>query len=396
MSRVYTVSDINRYLRNIISRDILLSGLMVRGEISNYKNHYSGHMYFTLKDESSLIKCVMFRTHNCQLKFMPENGMRVIVGGYISVFERDGQYQLYAESMQPDGVGALHMAFEQLKQKLEKEGLFDRRFKKPLPRLPRYVGVVTSSTGSVIKDIINVMGRRYPNINIKVYPVAVQGEGAAKQISKAIDRFNELKCVDVIILARGGGSLEELWAFNEEVVARSIFKSHIPVVSAVGHETDYTIADFVADERAPTPSAAAEIVAPDKESLKNELNNLVYRLAKSLNHNLIIQRNRLSRVTESTAFKQPYDRVYQERMRIDIYQKNLIRALQVNFSSYKSRFEVLAGKLDALSPLKIMSRGYSVVKNKENGKIVKSINDVYKGADLEINLMDGTVDCSVI
>lgn len=396
MSRVYTVSDINRYLRNIISRDILLSGLMVRGEISNYKNHYSGHMYFTLKDESSLIKCVMFRTHNCQLKFMPENGMRVIVGGYISVFERDGQYQLYAESMQPDGVGALHMAFEQLKQKLEKEGLFDRRLKKTLPRLPRYVGVVTSSTGSVIKDIINVMGRRYPNINIKVYPVAVQGEGAAKQISKAIDRFNELKCVDVIILARGGGSLEELWAFNEEVVARSIFKSHIPVVSAVGHETDYTIADFVADERAPTPSAAAEIVAPDKKSLKNELNNLVYRLAKSLNHNLIIQRNRLSRVTESTAFKQPYDRVYQERMRIDIYQKNLIRALQVNFSSYKSRFEVLAGKLDALSPLKIMSRGYSVVKNKENGKIVKSINDVYKGADLEINLMDGTVDCSVI
>lgn len=396
MSRVYTVSDINRYLKNIISRDILLSGLMVRGEISNYKNHYSGHMYFTLKDESSLIKCVMFRTHNCQLKFMPENGMRVIVGGYISVFERDGQYQLYAESMQPDGVGALHMAFEQLKQKLEKEGLFDRRLKKTLPRLPRYVGVVTSSTGSVIKDIINVMGRRYPNINIKVYPVAVQGEGAAKQISKAIDRFNELKCVDVIILARGGGSLEELWAFNEEVVARSIFKSHIPVVSAVGHETDYTIADFVADERAPTPSAAAEIVAPDKESLKNELNNLVYRLAKSLNHNLIIQRNRLSRVTESTAFKQPYDRVYQERMRIDIYQKNLIRALQVNFSSYKSRFEVLAGKLDALSPLKIMSRGYSVVKNKENGKIVKSINDVYKGADLEINLMDGTVDCSVV
>jgi len=396
MSRVYTVSDINRYLKNIISRDILLSGLMVRGEISNYKNHYSGHMYFTLKDESSLIKCVMFRTHNCQLKFMPENGMRVIVGGYISVFERDGQYQLYAESMQPDGVGALHMAFEQLKQKLEKEGLFDRRLKKTLPRLPRYVGVVTSSTGSVIKDIINVMGRRYPNINIKVYPVAVQGEGAAKQISKAIDRFNELKCVDVIILARGGGSLEELWAFNEEVVARSIFKSHIPVVSAVGHETDYTIADFVADERAPTPSAAAEIVAPDKKSLKNELNNLVYRLAKSLNHNLIIQRNRLSRVTESTAFKQPYDRVYQERMRIDIYQKNLIRALQVNFSSYKSRFEVLAGKLDALSPLKIMSRGYSVVKNKENGKIVKSINDVYKGADLEINLMDGTVDCSVI
>jgi len=395
MRKVLTVSEINRYLKNIISSDILLSGLMVRGEISNYKNHYSGHMYFTLKDESSLIKCVMFRTNNCQLKFVPENGMRVIVGGYISVFERDGQYQLYVESMQPDGIGALHMAFEQLKQKLEKEGLFDLIYKKSLPLLPRVVGVVTSSTGSVIRDIINVMGRRYPNINIKIYPVAVQGEGAAKQISKAIDRLNKLQCVDVIILARGGGSLEELWAFNEEVVARSIFRSDIPVVSAIGHETDYTIADFVADKRAPTPSAAAEIVAPDKVSLKNDLNSLVYRLARSLNQNLLFQRNRLSRITESTTFKQPFDRVYQERMRIDIFQKSLIRALQMNFTSYKSRFAVLAGKLDALSPLTIMARGYSVVKNKENGKVIQSINDVYKGADLEIKLKDGTVDCIV-
>ncbi len=395
MRQILTVSEINRYLKNVISRDVLLSGLMVRGEISNYKNHYSGHMYFTLKDESSLIKCVMFRTYNCELKFNPENGMRVIIGGYISVFERDGQYQLYVESMQPDGIGALHLAFEQLKQKLENEGLFDQSFKKPLPLLPRAVGVVTSSTGAVIRDIINIMGRRYPNINIKIYPVAVQGEGAAKQISKAIDRINKIRCVDVLILARGGGSLEELWAFNEEVVARSIYRSDIPVVSAVGHETDYTIADFVADLRAPTPSAAAEIVAPEKATLKNELNNLVSRLARSLNQNLVVQRNRLFRVTDSAAFKQPFDRIYQERMRLDIYQKSLIRALQMNFSEYKSRFAVLAGKLDALSPLTIMARGYSIIKDKENGKVIQSINDVYKGAELEINLMDGTVDCVV-
>jgi exodeoxyribonuclease VII large subunit len=387
MRQILTVSEINRYLKNIITKDILLSGLLVRGEISNFKSHYSGHMYFTLKDESSLIKCVMFRTYNCELKFIPENGMRVIIGGHVSVFERDGQYQLYVESMQPDGIGALHLAFEQLKQRLEME--------KPLPLLPRAVGVVTSSTGAVLRDIINIIGRRYSNINIKIYPVAVQGEGAAKQISRAIDRFNKLLCVDVLILARGGGSLEELWAFNEEIVARSIFKSDIPVVSAIGHETDYTISDFVADLRAPTPSAAAEIVAPEKIALKNGLNSLIYRLASSLNKNLIAQRGRLLRVTESAAFMQPFDRIYQERMRLDILQKSLIRALQMNFSTYKTRFAVLAGKLDALSPLTIMSRGYSIVKDKNNGKVIHSVNDVYKGTELEINLMDGIVECIV-
>jgi exodeoxyribonuclease VII large subunit len=395
MRQILTVSEINRYLKNIITKDILLSGLLVRGEISNFKSHYSGHMYFTLKDESSLIKCVMFRTYNCELKFIPENGMRVIIGGHVSVFERDGQYQLYVESMQPDGIGALHLAFEQLKQRLEMEGLFDHKYKKPLPLLPRAVGVVTSSTGAVLRDIINIIGRRYSNINIKIYPVAVQGEGAAKQISRAIDRFNKLLCVDVLILARGGGSLEELWAFNEEIVARSIFKSDIPVVSAIGHETDYTISDFVADLRAPTPSAAAEIVAPEKIALKNGLNSLIYRLASSLNKNLIAQRGRLLRVTESAAFMQPFDRIYQERMRLDILQKSLIRALQMNFSTYKTRFAVLAGKLDALSPLTIMSRGYSIVKDKNNGKVIHSVNDVYKGTELEINLMDGIVECIV-
>ncbi|HEY9061309.1 MAG TPA: exodeoxyribonuclease VII large subunit [Pseudobacteroides sp.] len=395
MRQILTVSEINRYLKNIITKDILLSGFLVRGEISNYKNHYSGHMYFTLKDETSLIKCVMFRTYNSELKFNPENGMRVIIGGYISVFERDGQYQLYVESMQPDGIGALHLAFEQLKQKLEREGLFDHIYKKPLPLLPRAVGVVTSSTGAVLRDIINIIGRRYPNINIKVCPVAVQGEGAAKQISRAIDRFNKLCCVDVLILARGGGSLEELWAFNEEIVARSIFKSEIPVVSAIGHETDYTISDFVADLRAPTPSAAAEIVVPEKVALKNGLNNLIYRLASSLNKNLVVQKSRLLRLTESAAFKQPFDRVYQERMRLDILQKSLIRALQMNFSTYKTRFAVLAGKLDALSPLTIMARGYSIVKDKESGKVIQSVNDVYNGTELEINLRDGTVGCIV-
>ncbi|MDP4180691.1 MAG: exodeoxyribonuclease VII large subunit [Bacillota bacterium] len=395
MSRILTVTEINKHLKNIISKDIILSSLLVRGEISNYKNHYSGHMYFTLKDETSIIKCVMFRTHNSALKFDPDNGMKVIIGGYVSVFERDGQYQLYAESMQPDGIGALHLAYEQLKQKLENEGLFDKRRKKPLPLLPKSIGVVTSSTGSVIRDIINILERRFSNLHIKVFPVAVQGETAAMQISEAIARLNELNCVDVIILARGGGSLEELWAFNEEIVARSISQSIIPIISAVGHETDYTISDFVADLRAPTPSAAAEIVIPEKIALQNGLESLKIRLANSLNKNLIMQRNRLERATESVAFKQPFDRIYQERMRMDSLQKYLLKALQMNFVNYRNRFAVLAGKLDALSPLTVMARGYSIVKFKGQERVVQSIKDVHKGTDLEINVRDGIIECKV-
>ena len=260
MRNILTVSELNKYIKTLFSRDMVLSGLWVKGEVSNFKNHYSGHMYFTVKDENSLIKCVMFKANASGLKFMPEDGMKVIIRGYLSVFERDGQYQLYAEEMQPDGVGSLHIAFEQLKKKLEAEGLFAASAKKRLPYLPQSIGVITSSKGSVIRDIINILSRRFYNVAIKVYPVQVQGEQAAGQISAAVRRLNELELADVIIIARGGGSLEELWAFNEEIVARSIYESRIPVISAVGHETDFTISDFVADMRAPTPSAAAELV----------------------------------------------------------------------------------------------------------------------------------------
>lgn len=395
MPYIVTVTEINKYIKGILSKDVILSNVWVKGEISNYKYHYSGHMYFTLKDENSLLKCVMFKTNNSGLKFSPENGMKVLIKGYISVFERDGQYQLYVESMQPDGLGALHMAFEQLKKRLQEEGLFDTKHKKKIPLLPQSIGVVTSSTGSVIRDIINILNRRFPNYNLKVYPVAVQGEAASKDIAKAIGRLNEKNCVDVIILARGGGSLEELWAFNEEIVARSIFASRIPIISAIGHETDFTISDFVADMRAPTPSAAAEIVVPEKAVLKNTIVSLNIRLETSLKRSLLTCRSRYERILRSMVFRQPYNRVYQERMRLDILQKSILKAVKKNKDMGAARLAALAGKLDALSPLTVLARGYSVVKSNKTGMLIKSINDVNVNDEVEINLADGKIDCLV-
>lgn len=395
MNNILSVSEINKYIKGILSNDLILSNLWVRGEISNYKHHYSGHRYFTIKDENSILKCVMFRSHASSLKFNPENGMKVIINGYISVFERDGQYQLYAEQMQPDGMGALHIAFEQLKMRLYQEGLFEQEHKKQLPYLPDSIGVVTSSTGAVIRDIINVLSRRFHNFNLKLFPVAVQGESASLQISRAIKKFNDLGCVDVIIVARGGGSLEELWAFNEEIVARSIFESKIPVISAVGHETDFTIADFVADVRAPTPSAAAEIVVPEKAAVINSINSLNTRLVNSLLKKMSLSRARLDAARNSVAFRQPYNRVYQERMRLDVLHKYMRNALESGYDRQKARFSMLAGKLDALSPLTILSRGYSIAKSCKDGKIIKSINGIEKGDMVEINLSDGKIECTV-
>jgi exodeoxyribonuclease VII large subunit len=395
MNYILSVSDVNKYVKELISRDLVLTNLWVKGEISNCKPHYSGHIYFTVKDENSLLKCVMFRTHASALKFVPENGMKVIIKGYISVFERDGQYQLYAESMQPDGIGALHIAFEQLKTRLQAEGLFDSKYKKPLPYLPRKIGVVTSSTGAVIRDIINVINRRFRNTEIKVCPVAVQGETASVQIAAAIRRLNRIKSVDVIIVARGGGSLEELWAFNEEIVARGIFESEIPVISAVGHETDYTIADFVADMRAPTPSAAAEMVLPEKIALKEKINSLNARLKNAIVYNTDKSRARYERLINSTVFKQPYDRVYQERMRLDVLEKYMRKAMKANYYKSKSDFSVLIGKLDALSPLGILARGYSIVKSSKNDEILKSIKKVNVDDKLLIDMSDGTIECTV-
>ena len=258
-----TVTDLNRYMKEKVARDEFLNSVYVKGEISNFKHHYTGHMYFTLKDENSLIKCIMFKTQTATLNFMPKDGMKVIIYGTVSVFERDGVYQIYCKMMQEDGMGSLHIAFEELKSKLGEEGLFSEEHKKKIPVMPKCIGVLTSNTGSVIKDIINVSTRRNPNVYIKLLPVPVQGEGAAVKIAEAIKIMNEKKLADVIIIARGGGSLEDLWPFNEEIVARAIYESELPIISAVGHETDFTIADFVADLRAPTPSAAAELAVPN-------------------------------------------------------------------------------------------------------------------------------------
>ncbi|MCX7923259.1 MAG: exodeoxyribonuclease VII large subunit [Clostridia bacterium] len=394
MQYVLSVTEINRYIKEIISRDLVLSNLWVKGEISNYKYHYSGHMYFTIKDESSLLKCVMFKTHASTIKFSPENGMKVIIKGYVSVFERDGQYQLYAEEMQPDGIGSLQLAYEQLKQRLHSEGLFDVKAKKKLPYLPRTIGVVTSPTGAVIRDIINIISRRFSTVELKIFPVAVQGELAPRQVARAIRRFNELNSVEVIIIARGGGSLEELWAFNEEIVARSIFESEIPVISAVGHETDFTIADFVADVRAPTPSAAAEIVLPEKAVVEYKLMNLKSRLRNSLNKNVSDNKAKLVRLMASSVFRQPLDRVYQGRMRLDILHKYLFRAFQSKQDNERAKISLLTGKLDSLSPLKILTRGYSVAK-KLDGLVIKSVNEVKNGDKIEVRMRDGKINCTV-
>lgn len=393
MQYVLSVSQINRYIREVISKDLILSNLWVKGEISNYKPHYSGHMYFTVKDENSLLKCVMFRAQASKLKFVPENGMKVIIRGYVSVFERDGQYQLYADEMQPDGMGNLHLAFEQLKRKLQEEGLFEQKYKKKLPYLPSRIGVVTSPTGAVIRDIINIVNRRFKNIELKIYAVPVQGELASSNIAKAIRKLNEKKFVDVIIVARGGGSLEELWAFNEEVVARSIFESEIPVISAVGHETDYTICDFVADVRAPTPSAAAELVVPEKNMLEGTLANLNSRLKNALVKNLAQKADKYKQLANSTAFRQPFNRVYQDRMRLEVLEKYLLKGMRAKKERVDSRLCLLAGKLDALSPLTILSRGYSVVKNETSGKLLKSVSGVKIDDILEITVRDGKINC---
>jgi len=395
MNNVFSVSDVNNYLKKLIANDGILSGLFVRGEISNFKHHYTGHMYFTIKDENSVLKCVMFKSQASMLKFAPQNGEKVIVSGYISVFERDGQYQLYASDMQPDGLGALHLAFEQLKNKLQKEGLFNNDFKKKIPVLPRCIGVVTSSTGAVIRDIINVTYRRHSKMKILLYPVAVQGAGAAGQIAAAITKLNELNKVDVIIVARGGGSLEELWAFNEEVVARSIFASNIPVISAVGHETDFTICDFVSDMRAPTPSAAAELAVPDVEVLLYKLQNYNMRMKSSLVKKLTLCRTQLQKANSGHVFRQPYDKINQYRLKLDNELKHLFKNNEMLLKDRKSQFGMLAGKLDVLSPLKILERGYSVVR-KPMGGIVNQLEQVQIGDNLEICLKNGTVDCNVI
>lgn len=394
MNKVLSVTEINRYINNIVSSDVYLSNVWVKGEISNFKHHSSGHAYFTLKDAASALKCVMFRSYFSSLVFVPEDGMNVVVQGYISVYERDGSYQLYVLNMQPDGTGALYIAFNQLKERLAREGLFDEKHKKPLPLLPSSVGIITSVTGAVIRDILNVLSRRFPNFNIKIINVAVQGKEAAPQICDAIRTFNMLDNVDVIIIARGGGSLEDLWAFNEEQVAYEVYNSRIPIISAVGHETDYTICDFAADMRAPTPSAAAEIVMPDKIKIKNTISSLESRVFICMKMILQNMRNKLLSITQKGVFARPDILLNNTRLQIDSYIGRAEYASNSIVKNCITRLSVASARLDALSPLKVLSRGYSIAKNNQNNYI-NSVNELEIGQNITLILSDGQAQCEV-
>lgn len=382
------VSELNGYIKNIIDGDEMLANVYIKGEISNFKRHYSGHLYFTLKDETSLIKCVMFKSYTNYLNFEPKDGMSVVILGSVSVFERDGVYQVYAKGMEPEGVGALYKAYEKLKAKLSEEGLFDEAHKKPIPILPRAIGVVTSKTGAVIRDIINVTTRRLPNVNIILYPAAVQGEGAAQTIVNGIKYFNKAKNVDTIIIGRGGGSLEDLWPFNEEITARAIYESEIPIISAVGHETDFTIADFVADLRAPTPSAAGELAVPDVLEVRWKLENINKRLANSLRKKVENMRIKCDNLKNSRALKNPYDALRQKMIVCDNLYKNIENNFSLKVKDRHIKLVGLIGRLENLSPLKTMLRGYSIVENLD-GKVIKSVNDLSKDDEISIRLNDG-------
>jgi exodeoxyribonuclease VII large subunit len=391
--KIYSVLEVNQYIKGIVSKDPILSNLHVKGELSNFKLHSSGHMYFTLKESNSVIRCVMFKSHGSKIKFKPENGQKVIISGYVSIYERDGQYQLYAEDMQVDGIGNYHLAFTQLKEKLQKEGLFLDENKKTLPLLPKTIGVITSQTGSVIKDIVNVLSRRYNNFNLSLYPVHVQGERSAKEVVSGINCFNRLKNVDVIIIARGGGSIEELWSFNEEIVARAIFKSEIPIISAIGHETDFTIADFVADKRAPTPSAAAELVVPEKIILEKKINDIKVRLCTLLEKNVQHKKEKLRILKNSYALTRPLDRIHQKMLTLDLYKNSLQNFAFRKVENSRRDMEFVIGKLDTLSPLKVLSRGYSVVRVKD--EITNTIKKLKVDQEITIELSDGLAECKV-
>ena len=389
-----SVTELNRYIKEKIAGDEALSNIIVKGEISNFKNHYTGHMYFTLKDENSLIKCIMFKTYAQQLNFMPKDGMKVFVLGGVSVFERDGIYQIYVKAMQEDGIGALYRKYEKLKKDLETKGLFGQEHKQKIPKMPKVIGVLTSQTGSVIRDIINVSTRRNPNVYIRLLPVPVQGEDAASKIVKGIKKMNEENLADVLILARGGGSLEDLWPFNEEEVAYAIYESKIPIISAVGHETDFTIADFVADLRAPTPSAAAELAVPDIYEITQKIASFQNRLRLSLNKKLEIMKLRYEKCMSSAVFKDPTRMISDYYLKVDSQIKRLEKVIENKKQTEKEKYVKLVSKLDALSPLKTLTRGYSIIES--DNKIVKSVNDLHKGQNIEIRLVDGKKEAQVL
>lgn len=391
---VITVSGLTKYIKSILESDSNLVSFTVSGEISNLTIHRTGHLYFALKDEGAVINAVMFRGSVSTLQFKPENGMKVIAKGKISVFEPSGRYQILVTSMQVDGIGDLYVAYELLKKKLEAEGLFSVSHKKNLPKLPKTIGVITSPTGAAIRDIINVLGRRFPFSSVLLYPSLVQGDGAPEQLIRALKFFEETKCVDVIILGRGGGSIEDLWAFNNEMLARQIYSMTVPVISAVGHETDFTISDFVSDVRAPTPSAAAELAVPDTLDMLNKFDNVNKRLKLILKKQVDIASSQYERIKSSRVFTDA-DIMFENRfLFLDHNTEKLYKQLDICISKNEGMFEKITSKLDALSPLKVMSRGYLFARD-ENNKIIKSINDIDADDVIKLKMCDGSAECSV-
>ena len=389
-----TVTELNKYMKDRVAEDEFLQNIYIKGEISNFKNHYTGHMYFTLKDENSLIKCIMFKAYAARLKFVPKDGMKVVIFGTVSVFERDGVYQIYCKAMKEDGIGDLYTAYNELKEKLEKEGLFDKKHKKPIPFMARRIGVLTSKTGAVIRDIINVSTRRNPNVYIRLLPVPVQGEGAAEKIAEAIKLMNEKNLADVIIVASGGGSLEDLWPFNEEVVARAIYDSKLPVISAVGHETDFTIADFVADLRAPTPSAAAELAVPEVSKIEEMIRNYQNRYRLALKKKVEYMKLRYEKCMQSRVYKEPLQAINEKYITIDMLVKSINDNINKKVIMCKKDFTSTITKLDALSPLKTLARGYSIVT--VEGKAIKNANELVKGDKVSIRFSEGEKNAEIL
>lgn len=392
--QVFTVTALNEYIKMKLETDEALMRVFIRGEISNFTNHKSGHFYFTVKDETSRIAAVMFRSSASKLAFIPENGMKVIVGGRVSAYVRDGQYQIYVDTLEPDGVGALYIAYEQLKAKLGAEGLFDEAKKKPLPRYPMRIGVITSPTGAAIRDIINILGRRFPIAEVVLYPSLVQGESAAPQLIEGLRYFNEKKNVNVIIIGRGGGSLEDLWAFNSEALVREVAASELPVISAVGHEIDFTLCDFAADRRAPTPSAAAELAVPERYELKRKLGNVTARLELLEGKKLELLRSTLERMRKSRALTDPRNFIDDRRMALGIAEDKLYNRITFLLERKKSALAGKTAKLDAMNPLSVLSRGYGAAFALD-GTVIRSAAQVEKGSDISLMLSDGTVRATV-
>lgn len=389
-ARIGTVSQINNYVKKILDNNKILNNVWVKGEISNFKLHSSGHIYLTLKDEGGVLKSVMFRSAAQGLAFSPSDGMKVMARGRVSVYEAGGAYQLYIEEMIPDGIGELYVAYEKLKKQLDEEGLFSEELKKPIPRFPSAVGVVTASTGAAVRDIINVITRRCPMTKIILYPAQVQGVGAAQSVVKAIEYFNREKIVDTVIVGRGGGSIEDLWAFNEEITARAIFASEIPIISAVGHETDFTIADFVADLRAPTPSAAAEISVPSSAELVKLLQTQQARMSEAALKQLECRKLRLA----AFKLKSPVERIQENSQRLDQLSKRMEQGFRLKTEEKKRVLGIITGKIDAMSPLKVLSRGYAIPLE-EDGSVIRSAANMEEGKEFTLKMTDGSCECTV-